>query len=220
VIHNIQQLLASAWNRIVSKGRSAGKSDLVLGYKRDHGEVGKTLSMVPEAGRTEHIVILGKTGTGKSSLMKHFVLQDIHASRGFVFFDLHGDAQSFLLSAIAEQERVRNTDLSRKVIVIEPGDPEYSVGLNVLEPEATDSNFVQISEFAQILKQRWHLDALGARTEELLRNTLYVLSENHLMLPFGANVWSTFEIQRCGIILKGATTRSADPCSPLFAKRS
>ena len=54
------------------------------------------------------------------------------------------------------------------------------MGLNVLEPKVGQQNFVQISEFAQILKQRWHLDALGARTEELLRNALYVLSENGL----------------------------------------
>ncbi len=125
--------------------------------------------------------MLGKTGTGKSTLLKHFVLQDIEANRGFVFFDLHGDAQSFLLAAIAQRERSRNEDLTQKLIVIEPGDPRYSVGLNVLEqPKAADSNFVQISEFAQILKQRWHLDALGARTEELLRNALYVLSESRL----------------------------------------
>src|SRR5581483_6548517 len=43
-------------------------------------------------------------------------------------------------------------------------------------------SFVQLSEFAAVLKQRWHLDAFGARTEELLRSSLYVLSENKLTL--------------------------------------
>ena len=41
---------------------------------------------------------------------------------------------------------------------------------------------MQIAEFAQVLKQRWHLDSFGARTEELLRNSLQVLSENRLSI--------------------------------------
>ena len=42
--------------------------------------------------------------------------------------------------------------------------------------------FVQIAEFAEILKSRWHLDHLGARTEELLRNSLHLLADNNLTL--------------------------------------
>jgi hypothetical protein len=41
---------------------------------------------------------------------------------------------------------------------------------------------VWISEFSQILKRRWGLDHFGARTDELLRNALYVLSANSLTL--------------------------------------
>lgn len=79
------------------------------------------MSLLPHARRPEHIAVLGKTGTGKSTLLKHFVLQDIEANRGFVFFDLHGDAQSFLLAAIAQRERSRNEDLTQKLIVIGTG---------------------------------------------------------------------------------------------------
>jgi len=59
---------------------------------------------------------------------------------------------------------------------------EWSVGLNPLLQHRSSDRFVQISEFAKILKQRWHLDAFGARTDELLRNSLYVLAENGLTL--------------------------------------
>lgn len=176
----IEQFIAWAWNWIASKPRKAGQSDLIFGNRIRDGQATDTRVGIPENRRTEHVAILGKTGSGKSSLLRQLVLQDIRADRGFVFFDLHGDAQGFLLKAIVEEERRRNSELSRKLIVIEPADLEYSVGLNVLEPKGGHENFVQISEFAQILKSRWHLDALGARTEELLRNTLHVLSENHL----------------------------------------
>jgi hypothetical protein len=64
--------------------------------------------------------------------------------------------------------------------VIAPGDPELSVGLNPLEQGS--ENFVRIAEFAEVLRQRWHLQYFGARTDELLRNTLYALSANGLTL--------------------------------------
>ena len=83
---------------------------------------------------------------------------------------------------MAAEERRRRVDLSETLIVIEPADPEFSIGLNVLEPQAGQQNYVQLAEFAQILKARWNLDSFGARTEELLRNTLHVLADNALTL--------------------------------------
>jgi DNA helicase HerA-like ATPase len=43
-----------------------------------------------------HIAVLGKTGTGKSSFLRYLSQQDIEADRGFLYFDLHGDAAPFL----------------------------------------------------------------------------------------------------------------------------
>jgi hypothetical protein len=58
----------------------------------------------------------------------------------------------------------------------------YSVGLNFLEGTAGHHRFVQIAEFAQVLKQRWHLESFGARTDELLRNALCAIADNDLTL--------------------------------------
>jgi hypothetical protein len=99
-----------------------------------------------------------------------------------VYFDLHGDATPVLLKLIAERERSTRQDLSRKLIVIEPADRGFSVGLNVIDQSTGQHSFVQIAEFAQVLKQRWHLDSFGARTEELLRNSLQVLADNRLSI--------------------------------------
>src|SRR5258708_19334374 len=88
----------------------------------------------------------------------------------------------FLLRPVAAEERRTGADLSDRLIVIEPGDPEFSIGLNVLEAQDGQQNYVQLAEFAQILKARWHLDSLGARTEELLRNPLHVLADHNLTL--------------------------------------
>lgn len=82
-----------------------------------------------------------------------------------------------MLGTVTAQEKAADEDLSGKLIVVEPADQEWSVGLNPLEDRRRSELFVQIPEFAQILKDRWHLDSLGARTDELLRNSLYVLAE-------------------------------------------
>ena len=78
----------------------------------------------------------------------------------------------FLLRLVAAEERKRGADLSEKLIVIEPGDPEFSVGLNVLEAQAGQQSYVQLAEFAQILKAHQRIDILvnnaGVRHDALL----------------------------------------------------
>jgi hypothetical protein len=156
--------------------------DLSLGLKVLDQETTHRSLTLPNNRRAEHVAILGKTGTGKSTLLRYLLQQDIAAGRGFVCFDLHGDLTAFLLAEVAAQERALKQDLSDQLIVVEPADPEWSVGLNPLEQHSAAERFVQIAEFGGILRQRWHLDSFGARTDELLRNALYVLSENGLTL--------------------------------------
>jgi hypothetical protein len=114
--------------------------------------------------------------------LRNFSGQDVRNRRGFVFFDLHGDTMPFLLRLVAAEERRLGADLSEKLVIIEPADPEFSIGLNVLEAQEGQQSYLQLAEFAQILKARWNLDSFGARTEELLRNALHVLADNSLTL--------------------------------------
>jgi len=178
-----EQLIAFVWNRMVAKpAHPTNPNSLSLGSLVIDGKATGSRMIIPYAKRAEHMATLGRTGTGKSSLLRYLASQDIDCSRGFVFFDLHGDATPVLLQLLARQEQITRADLSTKVIVIEPADAEVSVGLNVLEAGGNQHSFVQIAEFAQLLKQRWHLDSFGARTEELLRNSLLLLAENRMTL--------------------------------------
>lgn len=177
--HWLEQLLARLWNRKASRRHhSIATRVLDLGLWISDGEASRGRVSIPQNRRAEHMAVLGKTGTGKSSLLRYLAKQDIESGRGFVYFDLHGDATPFLLGTVAAQERATNQDLSDRLIVIEPADPEFSVGVNPLEQESVGERFVQIAEFAQVLKQRWHLESFGARTDELLRNALYALAES------------------------------------------
>jgi hypothetical protein len=179
----IEKLLVRFWNRFASRKRSGIRSyGLDLGARVSDGVATSGRVAVPHGMRTAHIAVLGRTGTGKSSLLRYMAQQAIKAGLGFVYFDLHGDATPFLLRSIAAQERLLHEDLSGRLIVIDPADPDFSVGLNPLERHDTGERFVQIAEVAQLLKERWHLESFGARTDELLRNSLYVLAENGLTL--------------------------------------
>jgi energy-coupling factor transporter ATP-binding protein EcfA2 len=177
----IEQLVISIFNLI--QGRRKVKPEghgVTLGYQVVEETVTQRRLSLSQTRRTMHIAILGKTGSGKSSLLRFMAQQDIEAGRGMIYFDLHGDAAPFLLGVVAAQEAKLGQQLHERLIYIAPADKEFSVGLNPLE--AAEASFVPISEFAQILKRRWGLDHFGARTDELLRNGLYVLSANGLTL--------------------------------------
>jgi energy-coupling factor transporter ATP-binding protein EcfA2 len=178
----IEKLAISLWNRIQA-GRRRARSvafNFTLGFLVAEEQVTQRRIGLSATQRTMHVAVLGKTGSGKSSLLRLMARQDIEAGRGFIYFDLHGDAAPYLLGVIAEQETRTGQQLHDKLIYIAPGDKEFSVGLNPLE--SAEASFVPIAEFAQILKRRWGLDHFGARTDELLRNGLYVLSANGFTL--------------------------------------
>lgn len=177
-----EHLISSFWNRMRDRRNKSKQevSGLSLGLQvTDEAATRRPATLSPTR-RTMHVAVLGKTGSGKSSLLRSMGQQDIAAGRGFVWFDLHGDATPFLLRSIAAEERKQQRHLSDRVILIAPSDQEVSVGFNPLEQETPD--FVRIAEFAAILKQRWGLDHFGARTDELLRNALYVLAANKMTL--------------------------------------
>jgi energy-coupling factor transporter ATP-binding protein EcfA2 len=177
-----EHLLSSIWNRLTDRRKETREqtAGISLGVQVVDDSTSRRPYALSCTMRMTHVAVLGKTGSGKSSLLRSMAQQDIAAGRGFIWFDLHGDATPFLLKTIAERERKVQRHLSDRVVLIAPADREVSVGFNPLEAESAE--FVRIAEFAAILKQRWNLDHFGARTDELLRNALYVLSANGLTL--------------------------------------
>lgn len=179
----IEKLIARFWNRAASGHRRLpAAAGLFLGWRVVDEAVTRSKVTVPHVRRATHMALLGRTGTGKSSLIRWFCEQDIRADRGFFVFDIHGELTPAVLSLIMAEEHQRKQDLSDRVIVIDPGDASYSVGLNPLEERQGQNAFVRVSQFADVLKERWGLHTFGARTEELLRNALLVLAENGLTL--------------------------------------
>jgi hypothetical protein len=170
MLNFLETLIASIWNRMQGRrGNRVESHGVTIGFEVAEGSVTQR----------RYLAILGKTGGGKSFACRLLALADIRAGRGFLYFDQHGDTAPFLLAAIAEQEIKLQKQLHDKLIYISPADEEFSVGLNPLEQR--QASFVSAAELSELLERRWKLQ-LGARTDELLRNSLYVLSANGLTL--------------------------------------
>jgi len=183
MIRFLEHIAIRIWNWLNSqrsRGAKESASMTAIGFLVAEDQVTRRQVGLSQVRRTMHVAVLGKTGSGKSSLLRHMAQADIRAGRGFLYFDQHGDATPFLLRTIADEETRQQEPLDDRLILIAPADREYSVGLNPLEQ--ADVSFVRIAEISQILRRRWGLDHFGARTDELLRNALYVLAANGLTL--------------------------------------
>src|SRR5271154_3349342 len=147
----LEKAIAAFWNRRRGRRGEArfGGGTLDLGFRVIDGQTTRRHLTLTNVRRTMHIAVLGKTGSGKSSLLRYLAEQDILADRGFLYFDVHGADTPLLLRMINARERREHCHLSGKTILIEPADPIVSVGLNPLEGQGSD--FVRIVELALLL---------------------------------------------------------------------
>src|SRR5581483_1359378 len=116
-----------------------------------------------------HIYIIGKTGTGKSTLLEHMALQDALYGRGFALIDPHGD----LVDRVAQRiQHHRRKDL----MYLDASDPSQPYGYNPLRHVRKDRIALAASGLMEVLKKMWP-DAWGVRMEHILRNVLMALLE-------------------------------------------
>lgn len=105
----------------------------------------------------QHIHLLGATGSGKSTLMCHLILDDIRAGRGVVVIDPKGDL------AVDVLDRLPAT-VADRVVLIDPDQP-HGATLNPLvgvDHDLVVDNVVSI--FAKIFQRHW-----GPRIDDVLR---------------------------------------------------
>ncbi len=119
------------------------------------------------ADRRAHLYLLGKTGTGKSTLLEAMMLDDLHKGLGFALLDPHGDLLKKIKANIPKN-RVND------VIDFDVPDPKQPYGFNPLANIAADKRPLACSGLIQVLKHLW-ADSWGPRLEYILRNCLLSL---------------------------------------------
>ena len=71
--------------------------------------------------RFSHVYVIGKTGTGKSTLLETMALQDLEHGNGFALIDPHGDLAERLAARIPPARQV-------DTIYFNPSDPHSRTG--------------------------------------------------------------------------------------------
>lgn len=117
--------------------------------------------------RRYHMYAIGKTGTGKSTMLENMIIDDIREGRGVAVVDPHGDLIKHLLNFIPE-ERIKD------VVLFNPADRLYPIGFNVLESVDPDLKNIVASGVVGIFKKIFG-ESWGPRLEYILRNTILAL---------------------------------------------
>jgi type IV secretory pathway TraG/TraD family ATPase VirD4 len=122
---------------------------------------------IRQADRHAHMYIVGKTGTGKSTLLKTMIHQDLQAGQGLALLDPHGDLVEIVLARIPDE---RKTDL----IYFNVPDRTNLLGFNPLERVPGTQRALAASHLLEAFKKLWS-EFWGPRTEHILRNALLAL---------------------------------------------
>lgn len=120
--------------------------------------------------RRKHAYIIGKSGTGKSTLIKNMVVQDIISGQGVAVIDPHGDLAQDLLNYIPK-------DRIQKTIFFNPADLENPVGFNLLQKVPPDNRHLVASSVLSAFKNIYG-DSWGRRLEYIFFNSLVALLDN------------------------------------------
>ena len=124
---------------------------------------------IRRADRRAHIYIIGKTGTGKSTLIRSLTQQDIANGEGCALLDPHGDLVEQVLRAVPAE---RQADL----IYFNVADTANAMAFNPLESPANTYTPLLASSLISVFKKMW-AEFWGPRMEYLLRNALLAMLE-------------------------------------------
>ncbi|MEK7213578.1 MAG: DUF87 domain-containing protein [Patescibacteria group bacterium] len=145
---------------------------ILLGLNKDRGKETKVF-MTPED-RLRHFYVIGQTGTGKTTILKNMIVQDIANGEGVCMIDPHGSDIQDILSLIPKS---RYED----VIYFDPSYTERPMALNMLEydrkyPE--QKTFV-VNEMLSIFNKLFDMKVAGGPMfEQYFRNAVLLVMEN------------------------------------------
>lgn len=129
--------------------------------------------------RNRHIYVIGKTGVGKTTLLKNMIIQDILNNQGVSFIDPHGDAAEELLDFIPKN-RIND------VVYFNPADFKYPIAFNVMYKVSDKYYYLIAFSLMETFKKMWP-DVWSARMEYILSNCIMALLESPNATLLGIN---------------------------------
>lgn len=145
---------------------------IVIGESTYRGT--KKLVRLKEEDRRRHLFMIGKTGVGKTTLFETMIEQDMQSGKGLCFIDPLGDAIENLIKKVP-------TERAKDVILFDPSDTQYPLGLNLLEykrPEERDFLIQEVIEIFYKLFDPNRTGIVGPQWEHWARNAALTVMSN------------------------------------------
>src|SRR5437899_7972168 len=127
----------------------------VTNFRNDRRRFG-----IKRADRRAHMYIIGKTGTGKSTLIANLARQDLLHGEGFALFDPHGDLVEQVLRLVPEERRA-------DLIYFNVPDTAHPLAFNPLESGRPALKLLVASGLISVFKKIW-AESWGPRMEYIL----------------------------------------------------
>lgn len=122
---------------------------------------------IKQADRLLHMYIIGKTGVGKSTMLKSMFLQDAIGRQGACLLDPHGDLCRDILLSLPQE-------CSADVIYFNLPDTKLTLRYNPFKRVSFEKRSLVASGIMEVFKKLWS-DAWGVRLEHILRNCILAL---------------------------------------------
>jgi hypothetical protein len=115
------------------------------------------------------MALVGRTGTGKSTMMLGMIASDANGPEGFALLDPHGDLAETAAGLIPAWRQ-------RSAIHFNPADPGNQITFNPLEVPSPEQRHLVVADLIAIFNRIWER-SWGPRLEYILRNVLMALTE-------------------------------------------
>lgn len=149
-----------------------GNSGIKIGTNSYRG-IDTTVHFAPED-RMRHFYVIGQTGTGKTTIMKNMIAQDIAAGHGVCYIDPHGTDIQDILSYIPK-ERIDD------VIYFDPAYTARPMGLNMLEydPRYPEQKTFVVNELMNIFNKLFDMKTSGGPMfEQYFKNSAFLVMDH------------------------------------------
>jgi hypothetical protein len=115
------------------------------------------------------MALFGKSGVGKTTLLRNIVATDLFAGEGLTVIDPHGGLIEELLTLIPRSR-------TNQVIYFDPRDRHFVPGLNLLESVSPWQRPLVVSALVSAIRNIWP-DSWGPRSEYILSHAAFALLE-------------------------------------------
>jgi hypothetical protein len=139
-------------------------------FARTNARNSSQLFGIKRLDRLYHTYIIGKTGTGKTNLLKTLIMQDIYNGEGLTLVEPHGDMAEEIVANIPDH---RKDDL----IYFNVPDHNQPYGYNPVSYIVPEKRSLAASGILEVFHKYWGEKAWGQRMEYILRNALLAILE-------------------------------------------